>query len=296
MKLLKALPVLILLTFFSGCIGDNMDDCPPLNNVILHFNYSSFPDHINRVNVGIFDKDGVHVLNQQVDKDDLNTFQGTYLTLNTGEYTAICWGNAFDDTRITCFDPNSSMHDGEVSHPNYGTSLQIPTHDSLYYGKHNFTVKSRNKVEHTVHFKPSHIKIHVYVKGLASLATNLLPSNYPVIRINNLNPACNFEMQTTGMSTTYHPTVKIDNTEKTAVARCNTLRFENDNPITIELLDNAIGNNILCTVGLRKFMEDNSITVQEGEELTIPILIQFKNGNITIELLKWEEVPVEPAI
>ena len=61
-------------------------------------------------------------------------------------------------------------------------------------------------------------------------------------------------------------------------------------------MDNTIGNNILCTVGLSKFMEDNSITVQEGEELTIPILILFKNGNVTIELLKWEEVPVEPEI
>ena len=61
-------------------------------------------------------------------------------------------------------------------------------------------------------------------------------------------------------------------------------------------MDNAIGNNILCTVELSKFMKDNSITVQEGEELTIPILILFKNGNVTIELLKWEEVPVEPEI
>lgn len=296
MKLLKALPVFIISIFLSGCIGDNMDDCPPLNNVILHFDYPSFPDRINRVNVGIFDKDGAHVLDQQIDKENLNSFQGTYLTLNTGEYTAICWGNAFEDTRITCFNPNSFIHDGIISHPNYGTALQIPTHDSLYYGKHNFMVTSRDRVEHTVYFKPSHIKIHVYVKGLAALSTDLLPAQYPVVRINNLDPTCNFDMQTAGTGTTYYPDVNIDSTEKTAIARCNTLRFENDNPITIELLDNAIGNNILCTVELSKFMKDNSITVQEGEELTIPILILFKNGNVTIELLKWEEVPVEPEI
>lgn len=296
MKLLKARYILILLIFLSGCIGDNMDDCPPLNNVILRFNYPNFPDHINRVNVGVFDKSGIHVLNQQIDKEELNAFQGTIMTLNTGEYTAVCWGNAFDDTRITCFESNSSMHDGEISHPNLGTSLDIPTHDSLYYGKINFEIKSRKQVEHVVDFKPAHIKIHVYVKGLSSLSTNIKPADYPVIKINNVDPSCNFDLQTTGTSTCYYPSVTIDNKEKMAVAYCNTLRFETENPITIDVVDNAIGNKILCTVSLRKFMADNAIVVEDGEELTIPILILFKNGDVTIQLLNWEEIPVEPGI
>lgn len=296
MKLLKARSILILLVFLSGCIGDNMDDCPPLNNVVLHFNYPDFPDHINRVNVGIFDGDGMYVLNQQVDKEDLENFQGAVLTLNTGEYTAVCWGNAFDDTRITCFESNSSMHDGEVSHPNHGTFSQIPTHDSLYYGKIDFAIKSRNKVDHTVDFKPAHIKVHVYVKGLAALSTSLLPANYPVIRLNNLDPVCDFNMLTAGESTSYYPTVTHIEKEKMVAAYCNTLRFETENPITIDVLDNAIGNNILCTVELQKFMADNSIAVVDGEELTIPIMILFKNGTVTVQLLKWAEVPVEPGI
>ncbi|MDU1891387.1 MAG: FimB/Mfa2 family fimbrial subunit [Dysgonomonas sp.] len=294
MKLLKALSIIILLAL-SGCIGDNMDDCPPVNNVILYFEYPNFPERINRVNVGIFNKNGLHVMDHQVEKTDLDILQGIQLTLNNGEYTAVCWGNAFDDTRITCFNPNSSMHDGELSHPNYGTSVRIPTHDSITFGRLNFFIKSKDKVSHTVNMKPAHIKIHVYVKGLAILNTNPAPADYPAIRINNLDPAYDFEMINCGTSSSYHPEVEVDNTLKLAIAKCNTLRFEDDNPITVDVLTNSASNNILHTVNLKKFMEDNNINVVDGEELTIPILITFGNGTVTVTLLSWEGIGVTPG-
>ena len=295
MKLLKAFPILILLVL-SGCIGDNLDDCPPVDNVILYFEYPNFPEKIHRVNVGIFDKNGFHILDQQVEKTDLDILQGIQLTLRNGEYTAICWSNGFDDTRIKGMAPDSYMNDGELFHPNHGTTSKIPTLDSIHFGRLNFFIKSKDKVSHTVNLKPAHIKIHVFVEGLPILATNPVPADFPAIRINNLNPVSNFEMNTYGTPVSFHPIVTVDNTEKMAIAKTNTFRFEDDNPITVDVLERSNSSNILHTVNLKKFMEDNAITVIDGEELTIPILITFGNGTVTVQLMDWRGVPVDPEI
>jgi len=113
MKLLKIVPLVILL-LLTGCVDENTDHCPPTMMASLTFSYLDFPEHIHRVNVGIFDKDGKFVESKLVDSQDLEKFQGVYLDLPAGEYTAVCWGNAFENTHITCFSNNGLMGSGEV--------------------------------------------------------------------------------------------------------------------------------------------------------------------------------------
>jgi Protein of unknown function (DUF1812). len=287
MKLLKIASILILL-LLTGCVDENTDDCPPKNNGSLKFSYLDFPEHIQRVDVGIFDKDGMFVESKLVEKNALEEFMGVYLNLDAGEYTAVCWGNAFENTRITNFEKNGLMDDGEVSHPYFGTENKIPTNDPLFYGVKKFTVKNNVVINETVEFTPSHHKIHVYIKGLSVLTYAPSIEEYPVVRINSLAPTINFQNKTCNRKESYYPSVTIDNTKAIASALTSVLLFEPENDITVDVIENATANNILETVNLKEFIERNNIQFPEGKAVTIPILFEFKDGGkVEITVPEW---------
>lgn len=295
MKLLKTLPLLMLL-LLAGCVDENTDHCPPAITGSLTFSYLDFPEHIHRVNVGIFDKDGKFVESKLVDSKDLEKFQGVYLDLPAGEYTAICWGNSFDNTHITSFANNGRLDNGEVYHPNYGTTKHIPTNDPLFFGIKKFTIKNNQPINETVDFTPSHHRIEVYVKGLPVLSyAELDVDKYPVIRINNLSPVIDFRNHTNGERDNYYPVVTID--KAIASAPANVLLFGTDNKITVDVIDNAAANNILETVDLNEFIEENNIQFPEGKVVTIPILIEFKDGGkIEITVPDWGGIGIIPEV
>lgn len=296
MKLLKIAPILILL-LLTGCVDENTDDCPPTNSGSLKFSYLDFPEHIQRVNVGIFDKDGLYVESKQVEKKALDDFQGVYLDLEAGEYTAVCWGNAFENTHITCFEKNGLMTGGEVSHPNFGTLNKIPTNDSLFYGIKKFQVKNNQLINETVDFNPSHIKINVFIKGLTALSNAASPDGCPVVRINSLAPTINFQNQTCNRKVDYYPNVAINNTKTIASALTNVLLFKPDNDITVDVIDNAAANNILQTVNLKAFIEQNNIQFPENKVVTISILLEFKEGGkVEITVPEWGGTGIIPEM
>ncbi|MFC4677189.1 FimB/Mfa2 family fimbrial subunit, partial [Dysgonomonas termitidis] len=290
---LKTLILLVASVFFTGCIGDELVDCPPDENLTLAFSYLDFPDHIDRVTVAIYDPSGKLVETVQVDKNDLDAFRGVGLYLPAGDYTAVCWGNAFDNTQINGLSNGAGLTAHEVAHPGYFNSARIPTNDALYYGKHTFTVKPGTANNETVPFTPAYIRLIIQAKGLPSTAAGAPPSGYPYIRVNNLVPAYDYNMVTHGDPTTYYPPVTVDTGNKQAEATCDVLRFRADNPITIDVLDNSTDNTVLHTVNLKQFIADNNIVIADGKEVTIPIEISFEGKVVIVTLLEnWGNIPV----
>jgi hypothetical protein len=297
---------------FTGCeIGEDLSNCPPDQNTVLVFSYLnvpnpdpddddsvSFPDNIGQVTTGIFDSEGNFVLEKI-----MKTPQDVTLALPPGTYTAVCWGNAFHDTKIDGFAEGCNMGQGRVYHPNYNGALTyapgnaIPTNDSLYYGKVTFTKVQYQDLRVPVLFKPAHIKLKVTVLELPNTKAETLPQDYPVIRIGNLKAAYDFDMKILGDFVDYYPQVVVDTKNKTASARCDVLRFGNDNPVTIDVIDNAGDDTALYSLDLEKFIKDNNIAIVDGEEARISIQISFVDVNdITVTLVGWESAPVTPGL
>ena len=274
---------------FAACIREDMSKCGECEGIILNFEYPNFPNKINKVNIGIFDKDGNLVESRLINKEYLTEFQGVKLGLESGNYTAICWGNAFDNTLIKGLGVDSKITNMEVSHPNSGSSKIIQTSDSLFYGKLAFTIPSDRKYTGTVKFKPAFIHFKVAVKGLDT------KKNMVAIYITNLKTYYNSEMQTYGAVSSYIPSMTAA-ADKTWATCSDVFRFDYDNPITVDLLNPTDNNNILASVDIKTFVKNNNISLDKDREVTIPILFNYTSGDISIspEIGVWDESTVIP--
>ncbi|MDR1883562.1 MAG: FimB/Mfa2 family fimbrial subunit [Prevotella sp.] len=297
-------------TLFTGCeIGEDRDDCPPDQNTKLVFGYQnfpnpnpddenvSFPDNIGQVTTGIYDSEGNFVLEKV-----MNTPQDVTLSLPPGAYTAVCWGNALDNTEIDGLTEGSVIDDGRVCHPNYSGAKTyapgdaIPTNDSLYYGIATFTKILYQDLRVTVVFKPAHIKLKVTVQGLPNTRAGTPPQDYPVIRVNKLKAVYDFEMNTLGASVSYYPRVEVT-AQDMAVSQCNVLRFATDNPVTIDVIRSLADNTTLQSINLKELLEENNKTIVDGEEVFIPVKVVFSNlGNVEVSLAGWGNMPVTPGM
>lgn len=298
MKPLKILALLLFVTLLQGCIYENDDDCPPKEcTVTLKFEYPDFPAHITRVNLGLFDEEGLFVELMQVSKSDLDRFQGVVLSLQPGKYTSVCWANAFDNTLIKGFSKGMNITEGQVVNPNYETTQPITSNDSLFYGKKEFSVLNQQTQTYTVDFTPAYIRFIITIKGLSSTAQQNA-DNYPYIRINNLKPAYNFNMDAIGPNVSYYPLISVNTAEKIAFSVTNVIRFATDNPITIDVLKNKTSLDVLTSLDLRQFMIDNDIKIVAGKKVTIPLLFTFFNNDldVSVSIDRWGEIPINPEI
>lgn len=295
MKLLKTLFVFAIAVLLGGCIDEDMSNCPPKENFFLKFNYINFGDDINRIDIGIFDRNGRCIQVRQLEKSDLNNSQGIELSLDTGQYTAVCWANSFDKTQIKGLTVGALFSDGEVSHTNYGTNTPVNNNDSLYYGLLDFSILPENNLSDTLYFKPAHIRLNVYLKGLEIVSKKSYAANDPAIRINNLLPLYDFKRQAKGAPISYYPSIKGYNADLIHV-QCDVLYFSLNDKITVEVLENTISNKVLWTVDLIKFTRDNGISIDDNHQINIPLQITFIDGNVAVSLAPWGDNPVDPDI
>ncbi|MDR1883706.1 MAG: FimB/Mfa2 family fimbrial subunit, partial [Prevotella sp.] len=257
---------------------------------------------IGQVRTSIYDSEGNFVLEKA-----MKTPQDVTLSLPPGAYTAVCWGNALDNTEIDGVTEGSVIDDGRVYHPNYGGAKTyaygshvpanaIPTNDSLYYGKATFTKILYQDLRVTVVFKPAHIKMKVTVQGLPNTRAGTPSQDYPVIRVNKLKAVYDFEMNTLGDFVSYYPRVAVT-AQDMAVSYFDVLRFATDNPVTIDVVTNANNDKVLHSINLKEEMRKSNLTVTDGEEVSISIEIAFSDiGNVTVTLLGWENTPVTPGL
>lgn len=296
MKLLKTLSLLVLpvSVLFSGCIDDDRNDCPPDHNVVLTFSYPDFAEHIGCVTAAVYDSQSLLVECIQAEKTSLDIFQGIRLGLPAGDYTAVCWGNTFSNTQINGLMPGNGLLMQKVASPGYFSSTPVITNDSLYYGIRRFTVNQNTTTNETIAFTPAYIRLIIQIKGLGNTATGAPSSGYPYIKVNNLAPSYDYTMVAQGNLTTYYPFITVDPARMLVQSTCNILRFNEENPITIEVVENHTDNTVLHTVDLQSFIAANSIKIIEGKEVVIPILISFETG-VTVTLIEgWSNTPVNP--
>lgn len=286
----------------TGCIKEDMSDCPPLSNTELTFSYTGdrqdpamFARMIDRVTLFVFDRTGGrHILHKTVEKAELNAFQGTELYLPAGDYRIVAWGNAFGNTEILF----SSLSEGRVHAPAYAASGRIATNDHLYYGDYDITVPAAEdlpgKVTGDIPFRGAHIDMDIYVKSFGLPSD---PATWPVLEIANLMPQYDIRMNAAQpFGTTYHPVVTWDAENKVMAAHFQVLRFADDNPVTVTVREPAPDNTAKATVDLKKYMADNSITVDGKHEAAVRLLIEFTDLGVSVTVPDWEATGTDPEI
>lgn len=296
MNLLRLLSILLVVLTMSGCIKDDQNDCPPAFNALLSFKYAGdnddagmFAKMIDGVNLYVFDKSGQFVTKQEIDKSALITLQGTQLNLTPGEYIIVCWGNVFENTKVSDFDVFNS---GVVNHPNYNIEgKSIPTNDHLYYGKYEVTVPQSGVVSGEILFKGAHINMEIFVQGLGISGQK---ETYPIIEVRNLMPQYGFDMENRQpLQTTYLPEIFYDEKLMASTVYFQVLRFADDNPIIIDIKDSAT-KEIKASINLKDFILKEGIILKNKNEVTISILIEFADLGIKITVPNWDDTDITP--
>ncbi|NDV67140.1 FimB/Mfa2 family fimbrial subunit [Bacteroides sp. 224] len=304
MKLLKLFSLFALLsTFCISCdsISDNLDDCGMYVN--LYFEYPKFPERIHKVNVGIYNqKDGTFTRVRNLTKSYLIDYQGVRTRLMPGKYTAICWGNAFNETVVEGMDFALPVKEHNLKHtkneiqPN---PAEILTNDSLFYGRHTFEIPEMYGVYNdTIHYRPAHITFEVYVHGLESTLPNKPTDNYPFVRFNNLRPNYDYEMDTWGDYVSYYPRMEINTEVVRASCITKVLRFTNETSIEIVIDEPQVRTHpeIPYTIDVKKLLHGRLELIEEDKEYIIKIGVYFNGLGVETKLLGWIEQGTETPL
>lgn len=308
---------LLLLTalVLQGCIDEDLSSCPKADetNLRLDFSYTDeggadiFTNNIDGVDVFVYDTNGLFVKQRHVGKGDLSVFAGTELSLCPGDYRIVCWGNVGDKTTIS--EPTMGSPFGEAivkfATPKTRAATQLGG-DPLYYAPYDrefstpkvfmVSVPERGMANATIHFRNAHINIELYVKGYTdknAAGQSLLPN----VEMTGICAGYYFDLQTFGPPVTYKgvTTHQMVDGEEMAVVDFRTPLFLKDIDKKI-LIKKQSDGSLLTSVNLEEFISDNNIDINNTIRVTIPILVEFKDVEVSVRLPSWYRVPVEPEM
>lgn len=108
--LLKGSCILVQTAAMSGCINDDLSDCPVVTvPVNFCFTYTlneqatdCFSREVHHVDLYFYDASGSLKAMKRVKTDTLANGNSTQLILEEGDYTAVIWGNADDGSQYEC--------------------------------------------------------------------------------------------------------------------------------------------------------------------------------------------------
>lgn len=314
MKLFRVSLLLLSAFLLNGCLGEDTDSCPPVtdNNLILEFRYTDnqgtdiFSGKIDKVDVFVFDLSGSFVQSQSVNKASLSAFAGTRLNLCPGTYRIVCWGNALDKTLFGGLDSTGLFKDAFTGNSTLNEEGIATGGDPLFYAPRNtadgfsekFTVSlgPEGTQKAVIDFYSAHIKVEVYIKGFEDkgLLREQLP---PLVELTDIPAYYNFEMQDFGSSISYKDITSYQSLkgQELAVIHFCTSVFTEDTPMRVLIKKSSDGSTVTA-ISMKDFIRENNITLDTGEQITVPILVEYKGASIEITLPEWGHNPIDPEV
>ncbi len=296
----KYLYLLLLAPFvlLASCIKEDYDDC---ERCTLTFSYTGdvtqdiFPEHITRVSLYVFDEDSRLVQTKQIEQNELKAFQGTKLNLNPGRYKVVGVGNCFDKTEVS----NTSSQDMtkiEFHHPNVPERGVVEGNDSLYLGQKDIVIPSDYWYKDDVPFRSSHLKVSYSVEGYTENYAGVpIPAQSLLeLRVNNLLPQTDFTNRAHGDKMTYNPLLTVDQANGNHEAYFNIMRHAKSSDVEFELVEKSTGK-LLHTFTLEYFLTKYPQIDVTKQEVLIPIIVIFKEHDVTVTIPDWLIVDVTPG-
>jgi hypothetical protein len=122
----------------QGCVADDLSVC----GISMHFKYTrnidgvdKFSSSINKINLYVFDKEGLFVEEYVEERDSLPQDFTIFLNLTPGVYDFIAWGNLGEDYERPLFEKGvTRMSDVQLSLKRNAQNAVTTLPDALYHG------------------------------------------------------------------------------------------------------------------------------------------------------------------
>lgn len=283
---------------FASCIHDSNSDCPEDVRLALVFEY--FADGNNNVvsnyiqSSDIFIYDAQGVLHKTVVANRLELEDTKDIYLKPGAYTFVLWGNYGINSAT---DNTKSLDKALITTPAYLLNEMPATNDRLYFARKEIEVLpgkaplSEWRQDDNIEFKNAHIGVKVLVRGFDASEEELL--------VTNLSAYNNFSATIENAKLiTYQP----KQTPNTIIApltgqfyEFNTFRFLNDNSIAFRLIDPQTKSDLVDPILLKDILAQQSLSVEDTQEVTLFLEITFDNSNVSISIKSWDDIETIPS-
>lgn len=287
---------LLLLSFMSSCVTEDIDDCVYDKQLKIDFSYLAnstenvVANYISLADLYVYEKDTKQIVQiPKYTKDQLANKDGVVINLLPGEYILVALGNKTHHTEkknstqpITDF-----YHSKLLAHPNYYLGKVVTGNDALYIAKKEVVVVDDNSDQRvSMKFHSAHVKFDVHVKGL---------DVEPLLEVTDLSPEINFNIQATEQEKIgYKPEFKHNVEKESFQAKFNTWRINETNKVHLEVTPEG---GSLYSINLNSYLHSSLPNVQLGhEEIFIPLLIEYKDLSVLVKVPDWITKPSVPGI
>ncbi len=288
----------MVICLFSACIREDLSHCPVYTTEFSFAYYGDgdtdiFHDKIHSTDLFLFDAEGLFLERYRLDDSWLSENKTLRLPLPAGDYQVVTWGNLFSQSQVLTPDGVRHIDDYRITHPDYNTSRPLTTNDSLYYNRSRFSVVNDRVSQQVLLLRSAKIELTLYAEIKKKSRRNTEKIFDPDIHFENLYTNYDFYMQLTGERVTFAPVKQHASSGKGVLASSHVFRFSDSNPITISIQDKEY--DIDYRLSVEEFIRANHITVENRQEVTLPIHIVFgEEGNVlSVEVADWNVIDVD---
>lgn len=291
-------------------IYEDRDDCYST----IAFSYKGdgtaeiFNAKIQRVDLYVFDaNDGTRVVNHTLTEGEIEAQSAQVLLPPGKQYRAVCVGNAHETEIINT--ENSIFNDMRFlnRHTHQNNHHLMGSHDSLYHGNRIFDIPAEGQARVEVPLNSSHIDVSVEVIGYhdtavaaesGTRAEDGLPLNIAHSEVPEWtdfeNRHSKHESHAEPKTITQYPHGKIANGNY--LFEYNVMKDIKGSKI--ELL-NSTQTEVLKTIDVNEFLAEaeasGKFTIDfDKQEIVLPIQIEFKNGEVIVDIAPWAVQNVNP--
>jgi hypothetical protein len=248
-----------------------------------------FPEKIDRVHMYVFDSNNNCVTSEQLSDADVRARMTTLPSLEPGDYTIVCIGNAYK----TGVESLSSGNLDQVvfSAEDYIAGKTVSGNDPLYWTSTPYQITpfdAKQTIQNkTTYFESSHFDIYVEVAGVPALTKS---SGYPSIELAGVLPQTDFENDAKGAPTTYQMEETHDG-ELTLKSKNCIMRHTDQSAVTLRVL--STDGEPIAEVNFAEHIAKHGIDVTKNECL-IPFRIEIKSAGISISVPNWFVENIKP--
>jgi hypothetical protein len=300
--------IILLLSLFSmhavSCVQEGVDLCEAELTLKFHLTGApdeTFGDHIQSVDVFLFDAEGNFYTRKRLERAELDEFLGTTFRLASGTYHAVCWANAGENTEF------SEMNTGATLENSYAGIARAATGDRIWYApKKNgsptgdYTIHAVDvpigKTVHEMTFTPVYRTVQVYIEGYEQ--TELYDGKPPVVEQLGAGGRYDFLLRPDPTPFTLEQTVAYREIVRGTMhgADFYSMRVPIRSDMEVVLYHPTTGE-VLERVNLQQYMARNNIT----DDSFIPILFTFSaapdpgsmDTQVTVSMPDWLDNSVD---
>lgn len=291
----------VLVLFMQGCIGNKAVNC----GVEVRFRYVKNPDtyltgadvdkfagQVNSITLFLFDDKGIFIDQFREESEYLNTGQGMRISLGSGNYKLVAWGNLCEDYILPqCAGGVTSINDlhTRINHES-GNVDKHPAH--LFFGSSDIKISGEETyMSITIDLTKDTNYINVTKRGLP-VSGDIAGSDFKCI-ITAYNEACNFDNTIVGDTRLTYTPLRSVNDDSHHVSEFVTMRELNGGEAQSKLIITYEPGGVLekelvnvpLTPLLLQVARTNDLDIDD--EFYLDVEFDFANGTAVISINGW---------